>query len=186
MKRIYIIILLPFLFLNLGKLISQTLSYNEVVSFPGVQQEALSDIIIKKGWSNYNFEIKADSNFNKRTWIKENPYNNLKSYIIHYDYLTDTAENYIIYQFADRSVYKNYISKCKELGFKQHNAKSRNKKKSKKEKGDYKEIEEIYYSPKYNSTLIFKDVFFYGMNTFLVYSYRYNSAFSKNILEKKN
>ncbi len=182
MNRVYFLTIFNCFLFNIHLLNSQTFNFKELLTFPGLQQESLSEILIKKGWNNHNFEMKSDSNFNKRIWIKENPYNNLKSYLIHYDYTTDTAENYIIYQFADRSAYKSYLAKCKELEF--ISVKSKSKKKSKKDKGDYKEIEEIYYSSYYNSTLIFKDVFFYGMNTFLVYSYRYKSAISKNILKK--
>lgn len=162
----------------------QALSIEEVIIYPTNTQEELAWLLNKKGWSNHNFEMKSDSNFNRRTWVIENTYNDLKSYFISYEYITDTSENYIIYQFADRPAFKNYFIALKEKGFKKSSVKSKSKRKNKKD--NHKEIEEIYYSEKYNSIIVLKDVFFYGMNTFLVYSYKYKSAIGKNILHRKD
>lgn len=161
----------------------QTLPLEEVIKSCKLNQEELSSLLIKKGWSNYNFETKNDSNFNRRVWIIENPYSELKSYYIHYGYFVDTTENHTIYQFSDRNSFNGYHETLITLGFKSY--KSKSKKKSKKEKDQHKEIEEIYYSEKHNSVMVLKDVFFYGMNTFLVYSYKYNSAIGKNVSTKK-
>lgn len=178
----FLVLIFSFL-LTVQDISGQTLPLEEVITSCKKKQEDLSNFLTKKGWSNYNFETKNDSNFNRRVWVIENPYSDLKSYYIHYGYFIDTTENHTIYQFSDRPAFNAYHETLKSMGFKSNKPKS--KKKNKKDKDQHKEIEDIYYSEKHNSVIVLKDVFFYGMNTFLVYSYKYNSAIGKNVTIKK-
>lgn len=166
--------------------VGQTLSIKEVLSFTKTDQESLSNLLTQKGWSNHNFEMVADSNFNRRTWVKENPNNNLKSYIMHYDFGKDTAENYLVYQFFDRAAVKDFKDFFNDQKFKKIKSKHKKDKKNKHDKNIHKEYTELYYSDVNNSVILLKDVFFYGMNTFLIYSYRFDSAIGKNIRENFN
>ncbi|MBK7667442.1 MAG: hypothetical protein IPJ32_08965 [Sphingobacteriaceae bacterium] len=49
----------------------------------------------------------------------------------------------------------------------------------------FKEVDEAFYSDKKTSILNISEVFFYGMNTFMIYSYKTNSALGKNLLHDR-
>lgn len=162
---------------------SQELTIDELIHFPHKDADYISEKLKAKGWEATNIEFITDSNFVRRTWGIKNAYNDLSSYLILYEYTSDTVENHIIYQFSNREVFTNYKAQLKDAGYKLL-AEKKNKKsnKKKKDKYMYREIDEAFYSDKKTSILNVSEVFFYGMNTFMVHSYKTHSALGKQLL----
>ncbi|HWY13168.1 MAG TPA: hypothetical protein VN026_17660 [Bacteroidia bacterium] len=177
-KKNFFVFLMFALFVT--SLRSQTLTVNEVISWPRVDAEMANENLIKKGWEQYGYEINKDSGFVRRTWMIKNNYNDLKSYFQYYQSDADTIENYIIYQFSDRDAFNSYKTDLKKMGYKLQKEK---KKKKKKEKNKYKDQEELYLADKQSSLISIKEVFLLGFNTFLVTSYNSRSRIAKSIIE---
>ena len=165
---------------------AQELTIQELIEFPHKDPDYISEKLKAKGWEATNIEFITDSNFVRRTWGIKNAYNDLSSYLILYEYTSDTAENHIVYQFSNREVFGNYKKELKEKGYKllveKKNKKPRRKK---KDKHMYREVDEAFYSDKKTSIVNVSEVFFYGMNTFMVHSYKTRSALGKNLLNDR-
>src|SRR5205814_7026204 len=95
---------------------SQTLTSDELIYFPHKDPDFISEQLIKKGWEANNIEFITDSNFVRRTWAVKNGYDDLKSYLILYEYTSDTSENHIIYQFSSRQTFNTYKEELKTKG----------------------------------------------------------------------
>jgi hypothetical protein len=163
----------------------QSLSVDELIRYPHYHADQLSDSLEKKGWKKHNLEFVTDSNYVRRTWAIQNTYNDLKSYFLLYDFVNDTAENYTVFQFSNRKDFTEYKNSFKKAGFKELTQKSKGKKKRKKnQKNIYEEKEEIFYSEKLRSVVQIKEIFVYGMFSFLVNSYKTSSGIGKNILQE--
>lgn len=177
-------ILLSFLLITfLGQ--AQTLSIDELIYFPHQDPDTITAQIVKKGWEPNNIEFVTDSNFVRRTWVIKNKYDDLKSYLILYEYTSDPAENHIIYQFSSRQTFTSYKDELKGKGYKLLIEKKSKKRNKKHDKDMFKEVDEAFYSDKKTSILNISEVFFYGMNTFMIYSYKTNSALGKNLLHDR-
>ncbi len=161
--------------------ISQSLTTAELTRFPYYKAEAIADSLSKKSWEPKNVEFITDSNYVRKTWMKPGTKGYGKSYFIHYEFTKDTSENYIIYQFANRTDFTNYKSDLKKAGYKLMSNKSR-KKMMNTEKITLNGKEDIFYLEKTGSVSIVEDAFVYGLNSFLFYSYKSNSAIAKYIL----
>jgi len=180
------IILFSFLmisFISRAQTTAQELSVDELIEFPHQSPEYIAEKLKAKGWETTNIEFITDSNFVRRTWGIKNAYNDLSSYLIMYEYTSDTAENHIIYQFSNREVFQNYKKTLKDKGYKLLvEKKKKGNKPRNKDKHMYREIDEAFYSDSKTSILNVSEVFFYGMNTFMIYSYKTHSALGKNLL----
>jgi hypothetical protein len=164
---------------------AQILSVSEIVKFPSMNADALSDSLEQKGWKKNAIELVNDSNYIRRTWVIANTYNNLKSYILLFDFINESSENYVVYQFSNKKAFEDYKALFKKANFKELTQKSKGKKKKKKnQKNIYEEQEEIYYNEKLGSVIQIKEVFVYGMFSFLINSYKAYSAIGKNILQE--
>lgn len=161
---------------------SQILGIDELIRFPHQDADSITAQLVAKGWEASNIEFITDSNFVRRTWRVKNTYDDLKSYLILYEYTSDPAENHIIYQFSNRDSFKNYKEDLKKIGYTLLVEKKGRKKSRKHNKDMVKEIDEAFYSDKKTSILNISEVFFYGMNTFMIYSYKTNSGLGKNLL----
>lgn len=178
--------LLLFLFLN-SVFISkgQILTVEELVSYPHLNADKLSETLENKGWKKNTLEFIADSHYVRRTWVIPNTYNDLKSIILFYDYINDTTENHLIYQFSDKKAFEAYAGQFKKEGFKELNPKKKKKRRRKNQgKNIYEEREEVYYSEKHKSVIEIKEVFVYGMFSFLIYSYKSYSGIGKNVIQE--
>lgn len=175
--------LLPVLFLCFLTT-AQTLTINEIIRAPRLDADNTDELLKKKGWEQYSYEINKDSGFVKRTWMIKNHYNDLKSYYTYFQSDVDSIENHILYQYSDRDAYNSYKTDLKKLGFKLQSEKKK-KGKKKKEKSKSKDKEEMYFSEKGASLIIMKEVFLLGFNAFLIESYYTKSQISNRILEEK-
>jgi hypothetical protein len=165
---------------------SQTLSVDELIRFPHQDADSITLQLTAKGWEASNIEFVTDSNFVRRTWRIKNTYDDLKSYLILYEYTSDPSENHIIYQFSSRQTFQGYKNELKEKGYKLLiEKKSKKKKHRRRDKDMFREIDEAFYSDKKTSIINISEVFFYGMNTFMIYSYKTESALGKNLLHDR-
>lgn len=164
---------------------AQTLSVDELINFPHQDPDTITQQLVKKGWEASNIEFITDSNFVRRTWMVKNGYDELKSYLILYEYTNDPSENHIIYQFSSRQTFHSYKEELKGKGYALLIEKKSKKRNKKKDKDMFKEVDEAFYSDKKTSILNISEVFFYGMNTFMIYSYKTNSALGKNLLHDR-
>ena len=164
---------------------AQTLNVDELIHFPHEDPDHISEQLVKKGWEASNIEFITDSNFVRRTWMVKNGYDDLKSYLILYEYTSDTSENHIIYQFSSRETFNTYKEELKTKGYKLLIEKKNKKRSKKKDKDMFREVDEAFYSDKKTSIVNITEVFFYGMNTFMIYSYKTNSALGKNLLNDR-
>lgn len=179
MKRL--ILILPLCLFNYLK--AQILTLDELISFPTIGMDKVEQQLKQKGWDNYNAEFVTDSNLVKKTWVIDNKYNTLKSYVQFFDFTEKNEESYCTYQFSDRPSYEGFKSNLKKLGYKEVGQKKK-KKKRKEDKNIYKERDDVYLSEKTGSMIVLKEVFVYGMNSFLFVSYKSNSRISKDILQQ--
>lgn len=161
---------------------AQVFSTDDLLKFPFFKGDDLSEFLEKKGWEKYNYEIVKDSNFVRRTWRYSNKTSGTDSYFAYYEFTKDTMENYIVYQFSDRKSLDIYRSELKNKGYKMLKAKKTNKK---DETVVNNEKEENYYHEKKQALFVVKEVFLYGLNSFLIYSYKPKSAIVKHIIQSK-
>lgn len=180
MKKLLLLPLLFFCFLTKA----QTLTINEIIRAPRIDADNTDELLKKKGWEQYSYEINKDSGFVKRTWMIKNHYNDLKSYYTYFQSDVDSIENHILYQYSDRDAFNSYKADLKKLGYKLQSDKKK-KGKKKKEKSKSKDKEEMYLSEKGASLVIMKEVFLLGFNAFLIESYYSKSQISNRILEEK-
>jgi hypothetical protein len=178
------LILIAFI-LVISSLKSQVLTVEELIHFPHQDADSITLQLVAKGWEASNIEFITDSNFVRRTWRVKNAYDDLKSYLILYEYTSDPSENHIIYQFSNRETFKKYKDDLTGIGFKLLVEKKSKKKSRKHSKDMFREVDEAFYSDKKTSIVNISEVFFYGMNTFMIYSYKTNSALGKNLLHDR-
>lgn len=164
---------------------AQTLSVEELIHFPHQDPDSITIQLTSKGWEASNIEFITDSSFVRRTWRVKNTYDDLKSYLILYEYTSDPAENHIIYQFSSRQSFKEYKENLQKIGYKLLVEKKGKKKSRKHNKDMVREVDEAFYSDKKTSIINISEVFFYGMNTFMIYSYKTDSALGKNLLQNR-
>lgn len=164
---------------------AQLLGISQVNNFALMSPDSIQKVLTGLGWTKDNAQFVPDSNFVRRTWsitIKESA---IKSYVLHYDFQNEPEENYVVYQFPDRPAYKKFKKDIQEQGYKQLNGgKSRKKGKSKAE-NIHKEKEDLFYNEKTKRLTVIKEVFFYGLFSFLVYSYLPNSAMAEHVMHPK-
>ena len=163
---------------------AQTLTVNEVIAAPHLDADNTDELLKKKGWEQYSYEINKDSGFVKRTWMIKNNYNDLKSYFTYFQSDVDTLENHTLYQYSDRDAYNSYKASLKKLGYKLI-ADKKKKGKKKKDKSKSKDKEEVYSSEKTKSLIVLKEVFLLGFNAFLIESYNAKSQLASRILDDK-
>ncbi len=164
---------------------AQTLSAEDIIRFPHQDADSITMQLVAKGWEASNIEFITDSNFVRRTWRVKNSYDDLKSYLILYEYTSDHAENHIIYQFSSRQTFNGYKDELKGKGYKLLMEKKSKKRNKRHDKDMFKEVDEAFYSDKKTSIVNISEVFFYGMNTFMIYSYKTDSALGKNMLHDR-
>ena len=164
---------------------AQTLSVDELIHFPHQDADSITVQLVTKGWEASNIEFVSDSNFVRRTWRVKNSYDDLKSFLILYEYTGDPAENHIIYQFSSRETFKNYKEQLVGKGYKLLIEKKSKRRSRRHDKDMFKQVDEAFYSDKKTSILNISEVFFYGMNTFMIYSYKTESALGKNLLHDR-
>lgn len=179
MKRLF---LLPLFLFGLSH--AQILTINEIVSYPVIGQDKVEEQLKQKGWQTYNVEVVTDSNLVRKTWSIDNKYNTLKSYVQFFDFSKKEEENYTSYQFSDRPTYESFKSELKKLGYKEIGQKKKKKKKKSEDKNIYKERDDVFLSEKTGSMIVLKEVFVYGMNSFLISSHKSNSRIAKDILQQ--
>lgn len=175
--------LLPLLFLCFFTG-AQTLTVSEIIRAPHIDADNTDELLKKKGWEQYSYEINKDSGFVKRTWMIKNHYNDLKSYYTYFQSDVDSIENHIVYQYSDREAFNKYKSELKKSGYKLLPEKKK-KGKKKKDKVKSKDKEEFYLSEKTGSLIIIKEVFLLGFNAFLTESYNTKSQIVNRILEDR-
>ncbi|MGZ4042904.1 MAG: hypothetical protein ACXVNM_14620 [Bacteroidia bacterium] len=179
-SNLFKIISLVIFFLNTAQ--SQTLSLDELISFPFIGSEKTGEVLKAKGWENSNIELISDSDLVRRTWVIDNKYNDLKSYLQFWEFNSKAEDNHISYQFSDRKTYDTYVGELKKLGYKDFFPRSKRKKKKKGDPNLYKEKDEPYINETTNSLVVVKEVFLYGMNAFMLYSYKADSKTARYLI----
>jgi hypothetical protein len=164
---------------------SQVLSIEQLTLFPLIQPEQTGAELLKAGWTVRNLEFVPDSNFIRRSWEIKNRKTAVKEYFIHYEFTRDTNENYIIYQFGDRDVFLKYKEQLKSKGYKLI-SEGKARKRKKKEQDVQKEKDDLFYNEKQKTLTVVKEVFFYGLYSFMVYSYKPNSVIAQHTMQSKS
>ncbi|MCW3075394.1 MAG: hypothetical protein JWO32_3 [Bacteroidetes bacterium] len=162
--------------------VCQVLKLSELLSYPSFEIDEVETSLKAKGWESYNYEVVTDSNLIKKTWVINNKYNDLKSYFQYYEFTKNKLENYISYQFSERKAFNDYQVELKKMGYKDLLEKYKKKKKKKGDPNIYKERNELYFSERKNSLIVLKEVFVYGMNAFVFYTYKGDSQSAKDII----
>lgn len=175
--RLHTVMLLTlFICLLKGNYKAQNISTNQLVNFPLLSSDQLNDSLDKFGWKKTNVELISDSNFIRHSWELKPKMSGAEFYFLFYEFTKDTSENYIIYQFSDRADFVKFKKDFQNRGYKQLSNKS------KKKNNVHKEHETLFYSKKTQSLIVVKETFYYGLFSFLIYSYRPNSSISKLIM----
>jgi hypothetical protein len=164
---------------------SQVLSIDQLTVFPLMQADHIGAELLKSGWTVRNLEFVPDSNFVRRSWEIKNKRTEVKEYFIHYEFTRDTNENYIIYQFGDRDVFLKYKEQLKSKGYKLI-SEGKTRKRKKKEQDVQKEKDDLFYNEKQKTLTVVKEVFFYGLYSFMVYSYKPNSVIAQHTMQAKS
>lgn len=154
---------------------SQILSLADVIRFPVHGADTTDQVLKSRGWESYNIELIADSDLVRKTWVINNKYNNLKSYVQFWEFNRRIEDNHISYQFSDRKAFDQFHDELKKLGYKEFNPRGKKKKKKKGDPNIYKETDEPFINEKNNSLIVLKQVFLYGMNAYMLYSYNATS-----------
>jgi hypothetical protein len=175
---------LLFLFLT-GNIHAQVLSLSELIEFPFIGPEKTEEKLKAKGWENSNIEFVADSDLVRKTWSVDNKYNDLKSYVQFWEFNRQVEDNHISYQFSDRKTFEKYLVELKKSGYKESLPKSKKRKKKKGDPNIYKEIDVPYINEKTNSLIVLREVFLYGMNAFMLYSYKAESKTAQYLINQE-
>lgn len=180
MGKAFLSLILIVLLSFTSKLTAQQLSLDQIRNFAISNSETIERSLLKAGWKRHNLQMVPDSNLVKRSWEVNVSEEGTKSYLLHFEFSSDTLENYAVYQFSDRVLFGSFKKQLKNEGYKLL-PKGKTKRKSKVNTEDiHKEKEEFYYNEKSKSLHIVKEVFYYGMFSFLVYSFRPESKFVMN------
>ncbi|MCE3260774.1 MAG: hypothetical protein K0S12_2415 [Bacteroidetes bacterium] len=71
---------------------SQVLTLEELIQYPRLNADDISEKLVKKGWHVNSLEFVTDSHFVRRTWMIPNSFNDLKSYVLFYDFVNDKQD----------------------------------------------------------------------------------------------
>jgi len=153
----------------------QLLSINQITTLAVSNPDRIGQELIKAGWKADGLEFVKDSNFVRRIWMIPSSRPDLKNYFIHYEFSNDTSENYVIYQYSDRKAFAKYKTDLKDLGYKHLNGGKSRKKGKSKDEHIHKEKEDLYYDENRKTLTVVKEVFYYGLFSFLINSYKPNS-----------
>jgi hypothetical protein len=162
---------------------AQVFPTDKILNFPLMSADEVSTSLENSGWKKHNIEFVPDSNFVRRSWELSNRKGEPKSYFLYYELISDSAENYIIYQFSDRNAFVTYKKELKSHGYKLMPAEKSNKKRRKGEEIS-KDVEDFFYLDSSRSLVVVKETFYYGLFSFLIYVYRPNSAFAQLELQR--
>ena len=172
-----LLFILPAIVFSIG-FKAQTLSIEQVIAFSTSSTDFIESELLKEKWSRRSLQIVPDSNLIKRVWEVTMKDDGIKSYVLHFEFNKDTNENYVVYQFSDREQYKESKKKIKSLGFDHLNKGKHKTKKKTKDEHIHLEKEDYYFNKNTRSIIIVKEVFFYGLFSFMVYVYRPDSHFA--------
>jgi len=161
---------------------AQSLTIDQLINFALVTPDEVGAQLEKAGWKKNNIEFVPDSNFVRRSWELSVKSKGAKSYFLHYEFTKDTSENYIIYQFSDRDAFLNYKKELKSKGYKLLSS-GKSKKKKKRDENIHKENEDLFYHEKKQMLTVVKEAFYYGLFSFLVYSYKPGSVMAIHEME---
>lgn len=164
---------------------AQTITLQELITFPALGMDKTEANLKEKGWESYNVEFITDSNLVKKTWVIANKYNDLKSYVQYYDFQKKPDENYMWYQYSDRKAYETMMADLKKAGYKNLSAKSKKKKRKKDNPYLYKEKQDLYLSDQNKSLIVLREIFVYGMNAFVVYSHPSKSQIAMDLITQE-
>ncbi|MBK9284516.1 MAG: hypothetical protein IPM51_09385 [Sphingobacteriaceae bacterium] len=163
-------------------LFAQTISIEQVLAFTHSSTDFIETTLLKENWKRRSLEIVPDSNLVKRSWEVMIKGESIKSYVLHFEFTKDTIENYVVYQFSEREEYKQIKKKMKSMGYAHLNSEKRRKRAKTKDEHIHSEKEDYYYNKNTKSLIVVKEVFFYGLFSFLVYSYKPNSLFGDHVI----
>ena len=147
---------------------------------PYFNGDQIADTLVSRGWAPQKVEFITDSNYVRKTWMKTRVRDNVKAFFIYYEFTRDSSENYIIYQFTDRPSFLNYKKEIVKMGYKLLTKKARKKLKA-TDKITLLGKEDLFYSEKTGATTIIEDAFYLGLNAFMIYSFKANSAIAKHL-----
>jgi len=177
-KKVLLFIFFPLFLFSQSE---NKISTDQLVSFHSLSSEQLNDSLEKFGWKKTNVELITDSNFIRHNWELKPKMSGAEFYFLFYEFTKDSSENYVIYQFSERTDFDRFKKDFQHRGYKQLTPK-----KSKKKNAIHKEHETLFYSKKTQSLIVVKETFNYGLFSFLIYSYKPNSSISKLLMQSYN
>lgn len=181
MKSLNPYFLVVIVLLSSTRLLAQSATLHQLQQFAVSSADRVEETLMKDGWKRYAMQVVPDSNLVKRSWsvmVKEDA---TKSYLVYWEFSKDTAENYVVYQFSDRAQYNNYRKELKSEGYKLLKPGKSSKKNKQKQDDVTNEKVDNYYNQKTKTLVVVKEVFTYGLFSFLTYAYRPNSQFAENL-----
>lgn len=165
---------------------AQTLSLQQVHAFTTAEPDVIESSLLKEGWKRYNMQVVRDSNFIRRSWEVLLPGLSTKSFFLHYQFNNDPLENYVVYQFPERERYNQYKDELKKEGYRELNKGKSKKRVKSKDSNIHNVKEDYYYSEKLKKLTVVKEEFFYGLFSFLVYSYYPDSKTAQQLIRDLN
>ncbi|MBA3665913.1 MAG: hypothetical protein H0W61_17175 [Bacteroidetes bacterium] len=162
---------------------AQVISLQDILVFPVLGSEQTGDRLQAEGWQFYNVEFISDSSLTRKTWVINNKHNDLKSYVQYWDFTKAPEQSYVFYQFSERKTFDNYIPELKKLGYKE--LKSKKKKNKKSDPNLYKEQDVLFIKESSNSLIVLKEIFIYGMNSFVISSYNIHSKMGQHLISQE-
>lgn len=163
------------------KIHAQSITLKQLQQFAVTSADRVEETLLKDGWKRYAMQIVPDSNLVKRSWsvmVKEDA---TKSYLMYWEFSKDTTENYMVYQFSDRTQYDNYRKGLKNEGYKLLKESKSSKKNKQKQDNVSNDKVDNYYNQKTKTLVVIKEVFTYGLFSFLTYAYRPGSQYAENL-----
>lgn len=163
------------------KIHAQCITLKQLQQFAVTSADRVEETLLKDGWKRYAMQIVPDSNLVKRSWsvmVKEDA---TKSYLMYWEFSKDTTENYMVYQFSDRTQYDNYRKGLKNEGYKLLKEGKSSKKNKQKQDNVSNDKVDNYYNQKTKTLVVIKEVFTYGLFSFLTYAYRPGSQYAENL-----
>lgn len=181
MKQSFSGILFTLVFFLNVQIHAQSVSMKQLQQFALSSADKVEETLLKEGWKRYAMQIVPDSNLVKRSWsvmVKEDA---TKSYMVYWEFSKDTTENYMVYQFSDRTQYDNYRKGLKNEGYKLLKESKSSKKNKQKQDNVSNDKVDNYYNQKTKTLVVIKEVFTYGLFSFLTYAYRPGSQYAENL-----
>lgn len=181
MKILKAYFLIIIVLLSSAKLFAQSVTIHHLQQFANSNADRVEESLLKEGWKRYAMQVVPDSNLVKRSWsvmVKEDA---TKSYLVYWEFSKDTTENYVVYQFSDRAQYDSYRKSLKSEGYKLLKEGKSNKKSKQKQDNVSNDKVDNYYNQKTKTLVVIKEVFTYGLFSFLTYAYRPGSQYAENL-----